>query len=305
MIFKNLTELIGNTPLVRINNFRICKNTEIIAKLELFNPLGSIKDRIGLAMIEDAENRGLLKKGMTIIEATSGNTGIALAYISAIKQYRCILVMPESMSVERRKILKFLGADIVLTDAKKGMAGAVEKVKEIVSQNPNKFFIPDQFKNRANPLIHEATTAVEIWKETEGKVDIVVGGIGTGGTITGIGIYLKSVKPEIKIVGVEPAGSPIITKGEKGTHKIQGIGAGFIPDILDLNIINEIVTVEDEEAFKMMKELALNEGIFAGISSGAAFSAAVKIASREENKGKMIVVILPDTGERYLSEILK
>ena len=301
MIYNNLTELIGKTPLVRINNFEICNHVEIIAKLESFNPLSSVKDRIGLAMIEEAERKGTLRKGITIIEATSGNTGIALAYISAIKKYKCILVMPESMSIERRKILKFFGAEIILTEAEKGMMGAVEKVKEIVLKNPEKFFIPEQFKNQANPIIHEKTTAVEIWRETKGEVDIVVAGIGTGGTISGIGRYLKSVKSEVKIIGVEPAGSPIITKGLKGTHKIQGIGAGFIPDTLDLTVIDEIVTVTDEEALNIMQQLAVKEGIFAGISSGAAFSATIKIAQKKENHGKMIVVILPDTGERYLS----
>ena len=301
MIYKNLLELIGNTPLVKINNFNIPNNVEIIAKLEYFNPLGSVKDRIGFSMIEDAEKKGVLKKGMTIIESTSGNTGIALAFISAIKNYKCILVMPESMSIERRKIMKKFGAELILTPAEKGMQGAIDEVKMIVSKSPEKYFLPNQFKNPANPLIHEKTTAQEIWRDTDGEIDILVAGIGTGGTITGIGRVLKNLKPSIKIIGVEPENSPIITKGKKGPHKIQGIGAGFIPEVLNLNLLDEVITVTDEEAIETSKNIALNEGILAGFSSGAAMAAALKVARKSENYGKVIVVIFPDTGERYLN----
>ncbi len=301
MIYKNLLELIGNTPLVKINNFNIPNNVEIIAKLEYFNPLGSVKDRIGFSMIEDAEKKGILKKSMTIIEPTSGNTGIALAFISAIKKYKCILVMPESMSIERRKIMKKFGAELILTPAEKGMQGAIDEVKMIVSKFPEKYFLPNQFKNPANPLIHEKTTAQEIWRDTDGEIDILVAGIGTGGTITGIGRVLKNLKPSIKIIGVEPENSPIITKGKKGPHKIQGIGAGFIPEVLNLNLLDEVITVTDEEAIETSKNIALNEGILAGFSSGAAMAAALKVARKSENYGKVIVVIFPDTGERYLN----
>ncbi len=301
MIYKNLLELIGNTPLVKINNFNIPNNVEIIAKLEYFNPLGSVKDRIGFSMIEDAEKKGILKKSMTIIEPTSGNTGIALAFISAIKKYKCILVMPESMSIERRKIMKKFGAELILTPAEKGMQGAIDEVEMIVSKTPEKYFVPNQFKNPANPLIHEKTTAQEIWRDTDGEIDILVAGIGTGGTITGIGRVLKNLKPSIKIIGVEPENSPIITKGKKGLHKIQGIGAGFIPEVLNLNLLDEVITVTDEEAIETSKNIALNEGILAGFSSGAAMAAALKVARKSENYGKVIVVIFPDTGERYLN----
>ena len=296
MIYNNITELIGKTPLVKINGISGDKG-KIYAKLEYFNPLHSVKDRIGLAMIEDAEEKGLLKSGMTVIEPTSGNTGIALAYVSAVKKYECVLVMPESMSMERRKVLRFLGAEVILTPAEKGMKGAIDEAERIFNESPEKYFMPMQFANPSNPLIHERTTAIEIWNDTKGEVDTVVAGIGTGGTITGIARALKKLKPEIQIVGVEPASSPVITKGEKGSHKIQGIGAGFIPEILELDLIDKIITVEDDDAFASMKQLAQNEGIFAGISSGAAFYAAMQVA--EENK--LTVVILPDTGERYMS----
>ncbi len=301
MIYNNLTELIGHTPLVQINNFDLQEHVKLYAKLESFNPLHSVKDRIALAMIEDAERKGTLKKGMTIIEPTSGNTGIGLAYIAAIKKYRCILVMPESMSVERRKILEILGAQLILTDADKGMQGAIDTAMEIYSKNKDKYFMPQQFKNPSNPQIHEKTTAVEIWNDTNGEIDIFVAGIGTGGTITGVGRKLKKLKPAIEIIGVEPYNSPVISEGRKGQHKIQGIGAGFIPDILDLTIIDKMIKIKDEDAISTTLELAKREGIFAGISSGAAFKAALDVASQKENRGKTIVVILPDTGERYLS----
>lgn len=302
-IYNSVCELIGKTPLVRLNNLTEGLEAEVVVKLESFNPLHSVKDRIGVAMIEDAEKRGVLKPGMTIVEPTSGNTGIALAFVAASKGYRCILIMPENMSLERRKILKALGAELILTPAEKGMKGAVELAEKLVKENRD-FFMPDQFRNPANPEIHRRTTAKEIWEDTDGKVDIVVAGVGTGGTITGVGEVLKSLKPSVRIVAVEPAKSPVLSGGEPGIHKIQGIGAGFIPEVLNTSIIDEIVRVTDEDAKDTARKLARLEGIFVGISSGAATWAALQIAKREENKGKLIVAILPDTGERYLSSWL-
>ncbi len=304
-IAKNLTELIGNTPLLELTNFNKNHklNSNIIAKLEYFNPAGSVKDRIGAAMINAAEKDGLIKKDTIIIEPTSGNTGIALAFVAAAKGYRLILTMPETMSVERRNLLVALGAEIVLTPGAEGMSGAIRKAEELHSQHPNSF-IPQQFKNLANPEIHRKTTAEEIWRDTDGKIDIFVSGIGTGGTITGVGEVLKSRLPNVKIVAVEPVNSPVLSGGKPGPHKIQGIGAGFIPQILNTSIYDEIILVNNEDAFLTGQELARTEGLIIGISSGAAVFAALQIAKRPENKGKNIVVILPDTGERYLSTLL-
>ncbi len=299
-IANNITELIGNTPLVRLNRIAEGAHADILAKLESFNPLSSIKDRIGFAMIADAESQGMINQDTVIIEPTSGNTGIALAYVSAVKGYKLILTMPESMSMERRQLLKSLGAELVLTPADKGMKGAIAKAEELAGENKNAF-IPQQFQNPANPEVHRKTTAEEIWNDTDGKVDILVAGVGTGGTITGVSEILKGRKPGVKIVAVEPEDSPVISGGNPGPHKIQGIGAGFIPDILNTDIIDEVAKVTNDNALQTTKRLAKEEGILAGISSGAAVYAAIEIAKRNKNKNKTIVVILPDTGERYLS----
>lgn len=302
MIYKSATDLVGNTPLVEINNFKEKYNlsARLLAKLEYFNPAGSVKDRIAKAIIEDAEKNGLLKKGSVIIEPTSGNTGIGLASVAAAKGYRIIITMPETMSIERRNIMKAYGAELVLTDGAKGMKGAIEKAEELAAETENSF-IAGQFVNPVNPATHKATTGPEIWNDTQGKVDIFVAGVGTGGTISGVGEYLKSKNPDIKIVAVEPADSPVLSKGQAGPHKIQGIGAGFVPDTLNTDIYDEIITVENEDAFTMGREFAKTEGVLVGISSGAALWAAKHLAEKEENKDKTIVVLLPDTGDRYLS----
>lgn len=296
----NIIGTIGKTPLVKLNIVSEGLVTEVFAKLDFFNPLGSVKDRIGAAMIQDAEDKGLLKKGSIIVEPTSGNTGLALAFVCAAKKYKLVLTMPETMSVERRQLLKHLGADLVLTPGSEGMKGAIAKAKEILDSTPNAF-MPNQFSNPANPEIHRKTTAQEIWNDTDGKVDMFVAGVGTGGTITGVSEVLKAKKPSFQAIAVEPADSPILSGGESGPHKIQGIGAGFIPEVLNTQIIDEIVTVSNEDAFETSRRLAASEGILCGISSGAAAFAALKVAARQENKGKFIVVLLPDTGERYLS----
>ncbi len=304
-IYKSLTELIGKTPLLELTNFEK-KNglqAKLIAKLEYFNPAGSVKDRIAKAMIEDAEVRGLIKEGATIIEPTSGNTGIGLASVAAARGYKTILTMPETMSMERRNLLKAYGAELVLTEGVKGMRGAIEKAQELAEATPNSF-VPGQFVNVANPEVHRTTTGPEIWEDTDGHVDILVAGIGTGGTITGTGEYLKSKNPDLKVIAVEPAASPVLSKGTTGAHKIQGIGAGFVPDVLNTSIYDEIITVENEAAFETGRALSKSEGLLVGISSGAAVYAAAQLAKKRENAGKNIVVILPDTGERYLSTAL-
>ena len=299
-IYDDITKTIGRTPLVRINKLSIGSKATILAKLESFNPLSSVKDRIGVAMIEAAEKSGDLKKGSVIIEPTSGNTGIALAFVCAAKGYRLILTMPDTMSVERRQLLKILGAELVLTEGTKGMKGAVEKAEELTKSTANAF-MPQQFNNPANPEIHRKTTAEEIWQDTDGKVDIFISGIGTGGTITGVGEVLKKKKPSVKIIGLEPKDSPILSGGKPGAHKIQGIGAGFVPQILNRGVIDEIMTVSNEDAGLIARRLAREEGMLVGISSGAAMWAALEIAKRKEAQDKTIVVLLPDTGERYLS----
>ena len=301
-VYTSITQLIGGTPLVELTNYEAENKLEakILAKLEYFNPAGSVKDRIAKAMLDDAEAKGLLKPGATIIEPTSGNTGIGLASVAAARGYKIILTMPETMSVERRNLLKAYGAELVLTDGAKGMKGAIAKAQELAEATPGSF-IPGQFVNPANPAIHRATTGPEIWADTDGKVDIFVAGVGTGGTLTGVGEYLKSQNPNVKIVAVEPAGSPVLSKGVAGPHKIQGIGAGFVPDTLNTSVYDEIIAVENEDAFKTGRAIARKEGVLIGISSGAAVYAATVLAQRPENKGKTIVALLPDTGDRYLS----
>ncbi len=301
-IYKGVLGLIGNTPIIETVNIEkeLGLSATVLAKLEYFNPAGSVKDRIAKAMIEDAEAKGLINENTTIIEPTSGNTGIGLAAIAAAKGYRIIITMPETMSVERRNILKFYGAEIVLTDGSKGMKGAIEKAQELADETENSF-IPGQFVNPANPAAHKATTGPEIWNDTDGNVDIFVAGVGTGGTVTGIGEYLKEKNPDVKIVAVEPESSPVLSKGTAGPHKIQGIGAGFVPDVLNTKIYDEIITVPNESAFETSKLIAKKEGISVGISSGAAFFAALELAKRPENKGKTIVALLPDSGDRYYS----
>ncbi|MDR9745257.1 cysteine synthase A [Paenibacillus taichungensis] len=301
-IAKNLTDLIGNTPLLELSNFarKYQVEAKIIAKLEYFNPAGSVKDRIGYGMIKDAEEKGLINQNSVIIEPTSGNTGVGLAFAAAALGYRLIITLPESFSVERRKLLIALGAELVLTPATEGMSGAIKKAEEIAATIPNSF-IPQQFKNPANPQVHKVTTAEEIWRDTEGKVDIFIGGVGTGGTISGVGEALKQRKEDVKIIAVEPSDSPVLSGGTKGVHTIQGIGAGFVPDNFNRSVVDEIVQVSNEDAFETARFLAKSEGLLVGISSGAAAFAAVQIAKRPENKNKSIVVLFPDTGERYLS----
>ena len=304
-IYNGALELVGNTPLVEVKNIEeeLGLEARILVKLEYFNPAGSVKDRIAKAMIEDAEEKGLLKEGSVIIEPTSGNTGIGLASIAAVKGYRIILTMPETMSVERRNILKAYGAEIVLTEGAKGMKGAIEKADELAKEIPGSY-IPGQFVNPANPEVHRKTTGPEIWKDTDGEVDLFIAGVGTGGTITGIGEYLKSQNPDVKIVAVEPATSPVLSKGTAGAHKIQGIGAGFVPKVLNTKVYDEVLPIENDDAFEEGRAFAVSEGILVGISSGAALKAAAILAKRPENKGKNIVALLPDSGDRYLSTAL-
>jgi cysteine synthase A len=303
-IASNVTELIGNTPLVRLNRITKGFKSEVVGKLEFYNPAKSVKDRIGFSMIDAAEKEGTLKPGMTIVEPTSGNTGIALAMVAASKGYKCILTMPESMSMERRMLLRAYGAELILTPAADGMGGAIERATEITSSDPETYFLPQQFKNLANPEIHRKTTAEEIWNDTEGKVDFLVAGIGTGGTITGVSEVIKARKPSFKAVAVEPDSSPILSGGQKGSHKIQGIGAGFIPDVLNTQSYDEVIRVTDDDAMETARRMATEEGLLVGISSGAATWAALQVAQRDENDGKLIVVIIPSFGERYLSSAL-
>ena len=299
-IYSDITKTVGNTPLVKLNRIAEGIEATILVKLESFNQLSSVKDRLGVALIEDAEHRGVLKKGTVIIEPTSGNTGIALAFVAAAKGYKLILTMPETMSIERRQLLKILGAELVLTDGTKGMKGAVEKAEALAKSTPNSF-IPQQFNNPANPEIHRKTTAEEIWNDTDGKIDILVAGVGTGGTITGVAEVIKKRKPGFKAIAIEPDASPVLSGGNPGQHKIQGIGAGFVPGVLNRGIIDEVIRVTNDDAGEISRRLAKLEGILVGISSGAALWAALEVAKRKENKGKLIVVVLPDTGERYLT----
>ena len=304
-IVKQLTELVGNTPLLELTRFNQKNDLQatVIAKLEYFNPAGSVKDRVALAMIEDAEAKGILQPGATIIEPTSGNTGVGLAFVSSAKGYHLILTMPDTMSIERRNLLKALGAKVVLTPGAEGMKGAIAKAEELQASTPGSW-IPQQFKNPANPAIHLKTTGEEIWRDTDGKVDIFVAGVGTGGTVSGVGVALKQNNPQVKVVAVEPASSPVLSGGKSGPHKIQGIGAGFVPDNYNASVIDEVLTIENDEAILASRQVAQSEGLLVGISSGAALAGAVRLAQRPENNGKTIVALLPDTGERYLSTVL-